>query len=624
MVTRVRGLVVVLASIAVCGSALGIAGSAAGSASGYTCSTGPQAKVFDNSNTLGVLNGAKPAVFSTRGKAYCVTSITTYHWNNARGASPGTIGLGVISGAGGAGKILGPFKATGSSGQGGAPNVNWTANIPTSKRVVVNGTYACRDSSPATWSQNQGTGGRGFCIVYGVPATGGPSTAPSYACTGAQFKLYDDSNGFGVSNGGTPPTFTTRGQPLCVRSITTYHWNNGTGATPGTIGLGVVSGLGGAGKTLGPFKATGSSGQGGAPNVNWTANVGSATPVVINGTYTCQDSSPATWSQNTASGNHGFCTVYVTKAVPTAKGKKPTSPGKPKPKPMPKPNPKPKPKPKPAAKAKCKKGKLGIAAAPDTGKPPLAVTFALCSPKVVQWRIDYGDGQSKVAIGSPPATISHTYKLEGDFRPTLTVLSAPNAPTAGSTSTSVSVHQAQLISLSANPPSGPTPLRVTFALGTTVKNITTWSVDFGDGQHTGGGGKPPASVSHTYAKDGNYRVSFAVKPGSGNAVVATFAQVTAGAGNAPILSLTASPTSGSHPLRVTFTTQVNIPGKIVSWELRFGDGQTAAGQGKPPPTVSHTYSRKGIFGAFLIVAQQQQYGGVQYIVPRGGLGITVR
>jgi len=187
----------------------------------------------------------------------------------------------------------------------------------------------------------------------------------------------------------------------------------------------------------------------------------------------------------------------------------------------------------------------------------------------------------------------------------------------------VLVHLAQLISLDAAPPAGPAPLRVTFALGTTVKNITTWSIDYGDGARAGGTGAPPAQVSHTYASDGSYRVSFAVKPGSGNAVVAAFAQVTVGGGTPPVLGLTASPTSGPPPLRVTFTTTINVPGQIVSWQLRFGDGQTAGGPGRPPPTVGHTYARRGLFAAFLIVAQQQRYGGVQYIVPRGGLAISV-
>jgi len=68
----------------------------------------------------------------------------------------------------------------------------------------------------------------------------------------------------------------------------------------------------------------------------------------------------------------------------------------------------------------------------------------------------------------------------------------------------------------------------------------------------------------------------------------------------------------------------NIPGNIVSWVLVFGDGFRRQGTGKPPATVSHSYTKKGTYAAFLTVAQQQQYGGVQYTVPRGGLAISVR
>ena len=103
----------------------------------------------------------------------------------------------------------------------------------------------------------------------------------------------------------------------------------------------------------------------------------------------------------------------------------------------------------------------------------------------------------------------------------------------------------------------------------------------------------------------------------------TVAQVTVGGGTPPVLSMTASPTSGTHPLHVTFTPTVNIPGRIVSWQIQFGDGQAAGGSGKPPATVSHTYSRKGRYAAFLLVSQQQQYGGVLYQYPRGGLLISV-
>jgi PKD repeat protein len=250
------------------------------------------------------------------------------------------------------------------------------------------------------------------------------------------------------------------------------------------------------------------------------------------------------------------------------------------------------------------------------------VTFTLSSPKVVQWRIDYGDGQSKVAIGSPPSSITHTYTRAGDYKPTLTVLASQTATAASSATTSITVGTA-LMSFLAAPASGNPPLKVTFTLGTSVKNITTWSVDFGDGTHTGGAGKPPASVSHSYAKAGTYLANLAVKPGA-YAVVAAFAQVTVGGGTPPTLSLTASPTSGSHPLAVTFTLGSNIPGQVVSWQLQFGDGQRAGGSGRPPATVSHSYTKAGTYLAFLVVSQQQQYGGVQFIVPRYGLAITVR
>jgi PKD repeat protein len=465
---------------------------------------------------------------------------------------------------------------------------------------VTDGTWTCTETYAGTIT---GNGGAATC-AQAKPA--------GYTCSGAQVKIFDNSNGYGVSNGGKPPSFSTGGKAYCVNSIVTYHWNNALGAKPGTIGLGTTGG------TLGPYKAIGSAGQNNAPNVNWTATAPtSPKPVVIKGTYTCVDSNPATWSQDQQSGGKGFCTVYGTAAIgsgpvtaPTAK-KPPatTTPTKTTP-----------------TTTKPKAGgskKLSIKASPDTGRPPLTVTFTLSSPKVVQWRVDFGDGASKVTLGQPPATITHTYTRAGDYKAKLTTITSKTATTSQSATANVSVGASALIELKAQPASGNPPLKVTFSLGTTVQNITTWSLDFGDGQHTAGGGKPPASVAHTYTAAGAYKATFAVKPGA-YALVYTVAQVTVGGGTPPVLSLTASPTSGAAPLKVTFTLGTNIPGNIVSWVLVFGDGFRQQGTGKPPATVSHSYTKKGTYAAFLTVAQQQQYGGVQYTVPRGGLAISVR
>ena len=446
----------------------------------------------------------------------------------------------------------------------------------------------------------------------GKPATCVQTKPAGYTCSGAQVKLFDNSNGFGVLNGGKQPSFDTKGQAYCLNSLTTYHWNNALGSKPGTIALATTGG------SLGPWTATGSSGQGGAPNVNWTVNFSTATPVVIKGKYTCVDSDAKTWSANQQSGGNGFCIVYATPAVGSGPVTQPVTKKKPA-----------APKKKPAAPKKKtppasgpKTGKLGIKASPDSGKPPLAVTFTLSAPKgVVQWRVDFGDGASKVGTRQPPGTIAHTYAKQGDYKARLTVLDA--AGKTSSKTANVSVATQPLMSLKAQPAAGNPPLRVTFALGTTVQNITTWTLDFGDGQHAGGGGKPPASVSHTYTKAGSYKATFSVKPGA-YALVFTVAQVTVGGGTPPVLSLTASPTSGKAPLHVTFTLGTNIPGTIVSWVLVFGDGFRQQGSGRPPATVSHTYAKRGTFAAFLSVAQQQHYGGVQYTVPRGGLVISVK
>ena len=287
-------------------------------AQNYAC-TGAKIKLFDNSNGLGVQNGGKPASFSTKGKTYCVASVTTYHWNNGQGSAPGSIGLKVVSGLGGARQTLGPLAATGSAGQGGAANVNWTASAGTP--IVIDGSYTCQDSDPGTWSQNSGTRGQGFCTVYvtnAVKTQPAKPAKPTYVCLGSQVKLFDNSNGQGVQNGGKPPSFTTYGTigvtAWCLNSITTYHWNNGTGAAPGTIGLGPLN-FGAIVNPVGPRKATGSAGQGGAANVNWTVNYPSgSSPVIISGAYTCRDSDPATWAMNQASGGHGFCIVYATPA----------------------------------------------------------------------------------------------------------------------------------------------------------------------------------------------------------------------------------------------------------------------------------------------------------------------
>jgi hypothetical protein len=100
-----------------------------------------------------------------------IRSIMTYHWNSARGATPGTIAL-----RDRAGVIYGPWSASGSDGQGGVRNAYWhvAPNIS-----LQPGQYTIIDSDPSTWSTNSETGDRGiFEVRYQRIARVAPSTAP--------------------------------------------------------------------------------------------------------------------------------------------------------------------------------------------------------------------------------------------------------------------------------------------------------------------------------------------------------------------------------------------------------------------------------------------------------------
>lgn len=116
---------------------------------------------FENGNIWDVDNGPTAPTIFTINRPYMITKITTYHWNYARGKTPGTIALRDTNG-----KIYGPWQATGSEGQGGVKDAYWnvTPNI-----VLPPGTYTVIDSDPDTWAQNSESNGEGFVAISGYP-----------------------------------------------------------------------------------------------------------------------------------------------------------------------------------------------------------------------------------------------------------------------------------------------------------------------------------------------------------------------------------------------------------------------------------------------------------------------
>ncbi len=132
--------------------------------------------LYNNTNTGGVNNRPKGKTAFALNRAAQITELVTYHWNNGRGAKPGTIGLRASNG-----RIFGPFQARGTSGQNNAPNVNWLASV---NMTLPAGNYVVLDSDPATWSQNAQSAYRGFVIVRGR-YLGRPGPRPTPAPTPA-------------------------------------------------------------------------------------------------------------------------------------------------------------------------------------------------------------------------------------------------------------------------------------------------------------------------------------------------------------------------------------------------------------------------------------------------------
>ena len=126
--------------------------------------TADAVEVFGTHSDLSVNAGdpPNPTVF-TLDEDTIITSVLTYHWNDARGsAGGGKIGLVARDGT-----RYGPWSLSKTAdGQGGVPNAYWYVepNIE-----IPAGTYTVTDSDPSTWSWNEETGGMGVVIIMGIP-----------------------------------------------------------------------------------------------------------------------------------------------------------------------------------------------------------------------------------------------------------------------------------------------------------------------------------------------------------------------------------------------------------------------------------------------------------------------
>ena len=231
-----------------------------------------------------------------------------------------------------------------------------------------------------------------------------------------------------------------------------------------------------------------------------------------------------------------------------------------------------------------------FSASPTSGLGPRAVVFTdLSTPgssPITGWAWDFGDGGS-----SAEQNPSHTYAEPGVYAVALTVTTEVGSITETKPGY-ITVTALPTPDFRATPARGIAPLTVSFVDLSTpgTSPITGWVWLFGDGESSS-----EQHPVHTYTHPGTYSVTLvaASEVGSVSVSKADFIVVR----ELPTAAFSATPTSGTAPLNVTFT-DASTPGSspITGWAWDFGDGGTSAEQ-----DPAHTYTVPGTYSVSLTV-----------------------
>lgn len=297
-----------------------------------------------------------------------------------------------------------------------------------------------------------------------------------------------------------------------------------------------------------------------------------------------------------------------------------------------------------------------MSANPSAGAAPLTTTFTINAPAGT-YLLDFEDGQSQnvtlpviYCITTPcnsTASVSHTYTQSGNYtakllktvdacagwsNPNISCTRPVTVEVIATASVSVTNGTTSTPSFTASQSSGRAPLWVSFSLWN-ASQTGTYYIDFGDGtdgqwSEVSCGGTSTGrcfNTTHTYAKPGTYTATATVAPNcpAPQGAVCTMVlgivgtlTITVTGDSATTPSFTASPTSGSAPLAVTYS----VSGGANEDYVDFGDGQRLAINGAGG-SVTHFYYTPGAYTARLLKKDQTPYAGVnpiQISVTSGG------
>ena len=230
------------------------------------------------------------------------------------------------------------------------------------------------------------------------------------------------------------------------------------------------------------------------------------------------------------------------------------------------------------------------AADPRTGQAPLPVAFSANgfdregASLTYSW--DFGDGDTSLRQNP-----DHTYGEPGTYTAKVTVRDPKGA--TGTATVEIVVNDppgnvAPTVEAAGDPTAGKPPLAVQFSAAGSDPDgdPLTYRWDFADGSSS-----LLQNPAHTYVNAGTYAAKVTVSDGRGGTATATV-QVTVG-NRAPTVELTATPTSGSAQLNVSFSAAGSDPdGDVLTYAYDFGDGARGTGR-----TATHRYKKAGVYTA---------------------------
>ncbi|MBN1691604.1 MAG: hypothetical protein JW901_11330 [Dehalococcoidia bacterium] len=133
--------------------------------------------IFNNINTGAVSSGPQSGAVFTITEPHLITSIMNYHWNGAKGATPGKISLKHADGT-----VYGSWQASPAYSNGDDDNDPPYHYWRVKPNVTIKaGTYVVNDSDPSTWSYNAASKNAGFTQVKGCKTSSGTATAAAGA-----------------------------------------------------------------------------------------------------------------------------------------------------------------------------------------------------------------------------------------------------------------------------------------------------------------------------------------------------------------------------------------------------------------------------------------------------------